>query len=480
MRGRIVGAVLAVVGLLGGYATADAVDVLPQDWPGVLTVEEPWVQPTPFPTPRIEALTSASELLPDLDPGAPVPDPARLASLAGPLLADPRIAPSVGVVVLDALTGDVLLDRAAQAPRLPASTLKLLTAAAALVSVGADARLLTRAVAGPDVATDAAAAGVATGTVYLVGGGDVVLAAGAGDGGAVVGRAGLGDLAAATAAALRVRGVTSVRVALDDTAVSGPSTASGWGPIDRQFVAPVSALAVDHGVLAGRPERDEDPALTAARTFAAALAAQGLSVEGDVARKAAPQEGVELAAVESATIAELVEHMLRTSDNDVAEALARRVAVTAGLPGDFASGSAAVLAALAADGLDVADVRMADASGLSEQDAVAPGTLARLLALTADPDRPYLLPLTAGLPVAGLDGTLDDRFDGSTDPAAGLLRAKTGTLLTAVSLAGLVLDADGRLLAFAVLADGVPVGSLSSARAAVDSWANSLAACGCS
>ncbi len=480
MRGRIVGAGFAVVALVAGYGVADALDVLPATWPGVLTVDEPWAVPTPFPTPGLEAADGGPALLPDLDAGAPVPEATRLALLAGPLLADPSIAPSVGVVVLDVLTEDVLLDVEAETPRLPASTLKLLTATAALTSLGGDARLRTSVVAGTDIATDAVAAGVATGTVHLVGGGDVLLAAGTGDPGAVVGRAGLGDLAAATAESLRERGVTSVRVALDDTAVTGPSTAPGWGLIDQQFVAPVSALAVDHGILPGRAERDPEPAMTAARTFAAALASQGVAVENDVTRRPAPEGGAELAAVESATVAELVEHALRTSDNDVAEALARRVAIAAGRPGDFVNGSAEVLAALAAEGLDVTGVQMADASGLSEQDVVPPSTLARLLALTADPARTYLLPVTAGVPVAGLDGTLDDRFDGSVDPAAGVLRAKTGTLLTVVALSGLVLDDDGRLLAFAVLADGVPVGSLDAARAAVDSWANTLAACGCS
>ena len=63
---------------------------------------------------------------------------------------------------------------------------------------------------------------------------------------------------------------------------------------------------------------------------------------------------------------------------------------------------------------------------------------------------------------------------------AGTLRAKTGTLPQAVALTGLVTTADGRLLAFTVLANDFESGGAWGVRAAVDEWATELAACGCS
>jgi D-alanyl-D-alanine carboxypeptidase/D-alanyl-D-alanine-endopeptidase (penicillin-binding protein 4) len=480
MRGRIATVAVAVA-LVAGYGVADAVDTLPDGWPGVLTTREPWEEPAPFPTVSLDPAPRPPEVLADLSADAPVPDPQRLGALAEALGADPRIAAGFGAVVVDVSTGTVLLDVAGAEPRVPASTVKLLTTTAALTALGADTRLPTRVLAGPSVATDAAAAGAAAGTVHLVGGGDVLLARDEGDPDAVVGRAGLAHLAAGTAAALRERGVTNVRVALDDTLFTGDRTAPGWGPIDLEggFVAPVSALAVDRGAVPGQIARDPDAALTAARVFTDALGSEGIGIEGDVVREAAPEGAPELAAVESATVAELVEHTLATSDNDVAEVLGRLVAAAVGAPADFAGATAAVLAEVAEQGLDLGRVTMVDASGLSEQSAVPPLVLARLVAAVADPARPDLLPVATGLPVAGLEGTLGTRFDGDRDPAAGVARAKTGTLVTVVALAGLVLDADGRLLAFAVIADAVPVGGVGPARDTVDAWVNALAACGC-
>lgn len=77
-----------------------------------------------------------------------------------------------------------------------------------------------------------------------------------------------------------------------------------------------------------------------------------------------------------------------------------------------------------------------------------------MLVAAADPANPRLRPLLTGLPVAAFSGSLSDRFhdDGSSD-GAGVVRAKTGTLSGVSALAGVVTTEDGRLLAFAVLAD---------------------------
>jgi D-alanyl-D-alanine carboxypeptidase/D-alanyl-D-alanine-endopeptidase (penicillin-binding protein 4) len=189
-----------------------------------------------------------------------------------------------------------------------------------------------------------------------------------------------------------------------------------------------------------------------------------------------------LAGVSSAPISALVAQMLQRSDNDLAEALIRQIAIAAHRPASFAGGSAAVRTVLARRGL--ADgIRLVDGSGLSRLDRVTPLALTRLLVAAAR--TPSLRPVVAGLAVGGFSGTLGSRFRAahppfSPQPGAGVVRAKTGTLTGVSALAGLAVDADGRLLAFAVIAPQVaPTGTV-AADAALDTVADTLGRCGCS
>ena len=160
------------------------------------------------------------------------------------------------------------------------------------------------------------------------------------------------------------------------------------------------------------------------------------------------------------------------SDNSVAEVLARLVAVADGEEATFAGASRAVEDRLAGLGIDTAQVTLADSSGLLIENQASAAVLAEVVALALDPDRPDLRGVVADLPVAALQGTLSGRMHG---PAAGVLRAKTGTLITAVSLTGVVQNSSGRLLVFSVVADEVSLGGVGPARAAIDEWAAALA-----
>jgi len=420
------------------------------------------------PSPATVALTPSDRL-----PAGVQPNAKGLAAMLGPLLADPAFAGgAVSVVVGDPLTGAVLLDHGGDAAVLPASTAKLAVAAAALDTLGPQHRLVTRTTLNAD------------GRVVLVGGGDPTLA-----GPKAVGRedpgfpepARLADLAARTAAELKARGLSRVRVGYDDSLFTGPSMAPGWKPtyVTEGDVAPVSALEVDEGKPdLGKPPRTGDPAAVAAGVFAALMANSGVTVDG------APQPvraaGPTLASVESPTIAALVERLLGRSDNDLAEALIRHVAIALGYPASFAGGAQAVRHAIGRLGVDSDDIAMVDGSGLSRSDRVRPTALVQLVNALLSPAHPQFTAALRGLPVAGFSGTLAGRY---TSPpalaASGLVRAKTGTLDGVVALAGLVYDASGRVLSFAVVANGIAHAATLKAEAALDRVSAGLAGCGC-
>ena len=223
----------------------------------------------------------------------------------------------------------------------------------------------------------------------------------------------------------------------------------------------------------GPAPRVADPAADAARTFGDLLKEHGITATPPGPSKSTTR-ATTLATVSSPPLSALVERMLTNSDNDLAEALARHTAVATGKPADFAGAGAAVTARLKQLRLPVKGVVIKDGSGLDRAGRLTADLLTALLVTAGDPAHPELRPVLTGLPVAGFTGTLSGRY---ADGAAGVVRAKTGTLTGVNTLAGTVVDRDGRLLAFAFLANDTT--GPDAAQAALDKAASALAACGC-
>ncbi|MGY2001961.1 D-alanyl-D-alanine carboxypeptidase/D-alanyl-D-alanine endopeptidase [Blastococcus sp. SYSU DS1024] len=416
------------------------------------------------PDAELPGLGEADPVLAGLSADAPLPDPEVLAATLTPLVTGPPLGPGTTAQVVDVATGQVLYDQDAGAPLTPASTVKLLTAAATLTTLDPADTFETRVVSG-----------ATPGEVVLVGGGDPTLSR-TEPSMTYPGAPTMADLATQVVAALPA-GTPVTRVVVDSSLFSGPLTASGWGPGDApsSYAAPITATAVDGArVSPGATARSGQPGLDAGSALADALGAPGAAV----VLGQAPAGARTLGTVESAPVARLVEQALSMSDNVLAETLARHVALSRGEPATFEGAARAVVEALDEAGLDVTGVTLADASGLSREDVVTAELLTALVRGAADGSLGDAAGLLAGLPVAGYDGTLADRGDDDPATAPGTVRAKTGTLLGVNALAGTVVTADGRLLAFAVVADEA-TGSEVAAEAALDEVAATLAACGC-
>ena len=168
--------------------------------------------------------------------------------------------------------------------------------------------------------------------------------------------------------------------------------------------------------------------------------------------------------MQSATVGQQVDLFLRTSDNYLTEAIGRMAAVVSGRPGSNQGAVAAVLQQLEQLKIPAGTLRAADVSGLALANQVSARQLSEVVrAITSGADTRLRAGL-AGFPVAGLTGTLGDRYlDAATARGAGLVRAKTGTLNTVIALSGYVVDADGRLLVFSFIGNGLTPGAANKA-----------------
>jgi D-alanyl-D-alanine carboxypeptidase/D-alanyl-D-alanine-endopeptidase (penicillin-binding protein 4) len=409
-----------------------------------------------------------------IDSTAPIPSAAAVQALANTLEADPRVGESTGIRVVDIASGQVLADIEGGDPQTPASNVKLLTAAAIEYAIPPDWRLVT-SVKWPGAVDDDHA------RLTLVAGGDMLLAAGYGHQGeeqSSNGYAGVADLADAVVAALDGTDVTTVDLVVDDHAFGGASIPSSWKweTVYAGDAAPVSGLAINIATIPGteeEPEKYLDPSIQVGDVLKAGLEERGISV-GTVTRGVADTGELELASVQSAPISDITAYMVWYSENTIAEVLLKILALDSGRPGTTEAGTDEVLSRLSGQGLDLTGITMVDGSGLSRDNRIPPRALTDLIVLLArDPGHDSFL---AQLPIAALRGTLFDRF--LSMEGAGVVRGKTGSLNGVTALSGTVVTADGRWLAYSIMADGMPYGQ-TKPKAAMEEFLSALAACGC-
>ncbi|MCF8528851.1 MAG: D-alanyl-D-alanine carboxypeptidase [Aquiluna sp.] len=341
--------------------------------------------------------------------------------------------------VVDASNSAVLFDRSGSTPARTASVLKLVTAAAALESLGPDYTVTTR------VYVDA----VDPSVLYLVGAGDVTLS-----------RLGVNEQSVyrnAPKLATLVNQIsrwsntqTFSKIVLDSSlygAASGDWN-SDWDKkgLKEGYMSQVSALQFDGDRDNPRNKdssRGADPVARAGKWFKEAMGANAASAV--VEKGVTPNSVIEIAKVTSRPISEWIQYMLVVSDNTLAEALARLVSLDQGLDGTFGSLDQAYKKALAKTGLNLSGIKIEDGSGLSDFNQASPEFINSLLGLIDKEYRNFSI-IEAGMPVAGSPGSLAYRLENSE----GNITAKTGWIRSGYTIAGFMDTPDGAHLIFSV------------------------------
>lgn len=448
---KMVGFVCILTIAACGYGVADLCDVVP----GLFTFKP--LENVAHPYPSIKA---TEEALPSLSSpkDAPVPDSAKVQEVIDTLSGASVIGGGdrLGMYVVDAQTGAELGAHNQSVGKVPASTMKVVTSYAALSSLGADHRFTTRAL-------------LSGKNLYLVGGGDILLATDSGDSKRLVGHAGIADLARAAAEKLAASKIDSVKVFLDNSRYSEDKYGPGVHE-DMIYTLPSSPIAAGYE---GDPFEAQHAVDRVLDTFVDHLRAAGMAVE-TAGVQTAPKDAQDIAHVDSASVRAIADFTLLHSDNALADTLQHEIAVASGKIGSFETGSAAVTEQLQTQGFDLSGVSIADGSGLSPHNRLTPKLLTQILRAVwtcdssaekentqgKESDDAKGCPATqigAGMPFAGLDGTLKSRFTNSS--ATGRVHAKTGNLTGVRTLAGYLYTAQGRPLVFAILVNTEHPGS---------------------
>ncbi|MHA6556942.1 D-alanyl-D-alanine carboxypeptidase/D-alanyl-D-alanine endopeptidase [Corynebacterium pyruviciproducens] len=409
-KGLFIGAIVAVLAVVAAVVVVAMVSAT-----RATTVEPGLVAPT------------AREVAVPAHREGPV-NPAQAEELEA-LSADPALGEFFGIVT-DVQTGDTVWEKNADTPGRPASVTKILTATAAVNALPADHRVVTEVFRSGD-------------TSYIKAGGDVWLA----------------DASLDALAHL----IETPVVALDTSVWDGFETiVPSWDPadVDGGFVAPMEPAMIN-GARIGAETGDVPRSHTPAADVLGAVAARAGATPAGIAT--VPEGATKVGEVHSPRLDDRLATMMDHSDNVMAEAIGRELAVATGAKTPVA----AVEKQLDALEIPTAGLILNDCSGLSKDNRIAPRTID--VALYQAATHPELLPVLRALPVAYGSGTLAERFGGKD--GQGWVRAKTGTLDATSGLAGTVTGEDGSVYTFAFISNG---SDIFAARESLDTLASAL------
>ncbi len=344
------------------------------------------------------------------------------------------------------------------APRRPASTMKIVTAATALLALSPNFRFETRLYAGVNARQTGA---VLSGPVYLKGYGDPTLATPQYARRYLHGYGGnLGKLGTPLRAA-GVRTITGPLV-VDETIFDSIRGGPTWPARYATECQPLSGLAVNQSYLGDQRGRYvKNPARAAGNRLRIAWKRLGITHKGTVRAGTTPAQGRLLAIATSPPLRVITGLMLPDSDNYLAEMLVKDVGAYTRGTGSTAAGTAAARSILSGKGLLRPGDRLVDGSGLARENRLSAASLTGILA-AADSEPSWGSTLVASLAQGG-EGTLKRRFLSSA--IRHRVHAKTGYISGTSTLAGIVESRSGSRYAFAIMMNQ---GSITGAKATQD------------
>ena len=269
--------------------------------------------------------------------------------------------------------------------------------------------------------------------------------------------------------------VTATTIARDTTppaAGGGPNRGRGMGTRVSAIQDTLTGAVIVRGQIAlgdsaeiTLPQHDPNTAFVAALTEA--LIERGITVDRQPSTWSQESRADSLFTVQSIPLKEILPHMMKPSQNQMAEAFLRAIGLERTGVGTADSARRVIERQFASWNIPPDRFIVRDGSGLSRSDLISPEAIVGIL--EAMRRSPNFQVFYESLPIAGVDGTIRTRMRGT--PAQGNLRAKTGTLSMVRSLSGYVRTADGRLLEFSILCN-----NWTTPQAAVDKVADTIGA----
>lgn len=417
-----------------------------------------------FASPSVGASDNESDSITpsSVTPTTPLLSARRFPGVLQSTSADPELSASIDqflskvvgtTCVIVELDGRTVYERRSSETFVPASTMKLATAMAALDILGADSKFTTRFVAEKQPKN-----GVINGDLYVIGGGDPLLA--------TSGYKTVFDDPdqfyedfTKIADALNEAGIRSITGDLigDDSRYDDVRWVATW-PARYQVggtVAPLSALVVNDGNTGYTDTPNEatanrkagDSPLLFVQTLRTVLNSKGIAVGGIATTGQAPADAEEISTFDSVPMSEVLSEMLKNSDNTTAELVLKEIGLQAKGQGTTAAGIEATKESLKSQGFSIDDLVMLDGSGLDTGNRMSCElSLALVEAVSQKRD------FSDALPLGGKNGTLRKRM--LATPSTGKVRAKTGTLNSVNALAGFADTAQGNTLSFAFIHNG--------------------------